>query len=143
MPKQEIAVTTDCVIFFKENSGTEKILLIKREKDPYKDLWALPGGFLEEEEPLDVGAIRELKEETGLQVNEVRQLKAFGDPGRDPRGRTISIAFWGEVFSEEKVKGSDDAADAQWFDLKSLPDLAFDHKQIVEFAVKRYHSKKS
>lgn len=143
MSKQQIAVTTDCVIFFKEKNGTEKILLIKRDKEPFKDQWALPGGFLEDEEPLEVGAKRELKEETGLQVYEVHQLKAFGNPGRDPRGRTISIAFWGEIFSEEKVAGSDDAADAQWFDLQTLPTLAFDHKQIVEFAVDRYHSKKS
>lgn len=143
MPKQEIAVTTDCVIFFNGKNNTEKILLIKREKEPFKDYWALPGGFLENEEPLEVGAKRELKEETGLQIYEIHQLKAFGNPGRDPRGRTISIAFWGEVFSEEKVSGSDDAADAQWFDLENLPPLAFDHKQIVEFAHEHYHSKKS
>lgn len=143
MPKQNIAITTDCVVFFKAPDSHEKVLLIKRENDPYKGLWALPGGFLEEEEPLEEGAIRELLEETGLKLPEVHQLKAYGDPGRDPRGRTISIAFWGEVFSETKVEGSDDAADAKWFDLEDLPRLAFDHRQIVEFAINQYHSKNS
>ena len=143
MAKQKIAITTDCVVFYKASSEKLKILLVERKNEPFKDAWALPGGFLEDEEPLEEGAKRELKEETGLQIFEVYQLKAFGNPGRDPRGRTISIAFWGEVFSEEKVEGSDDAKDAKWFDLENLPELAFDHKQIIEFAKKVYKSEKS
>lgn len=143
MSKQNIAVTTDCVIFYKPSGGELKVLLVQRENDPFKNDWALPGGFLEDEEPLEEGAKRELKEETGLQISEVHQLKAFGNPGRDPRGRTISIAFWGEVFSEEKVEGSDDAKDANWFSVEKLPDLAFDHKEIIEYALKVYHSEKS
>lgn len=139
MPKQEIAVTTDCVIFCRKG-GEEKILLVQRKKDPFKNEWALPGGFLETEEPFEVGAKRELEEETGLKVEEVYQVKAFGDPGRDPRGRTISIAFWGEVASEEKVEGKDDAADARWFSTKELPALAFDHDAIVQAALEKFRS---
>ena len=142
MSKQNIAVTTDCVVFYKPSNQDLKILLVQRENDPFKNAWALPGGFLEDEEPMEEGAKRELKEETGLQIFEVHQLKAFGNPGRDPRGRTISIAFWGEVFSEEKVKGSDDAKDANWFEVEKLPELAFDHKQIIEYALKVYNSEK-
>lgn len=143
MAKQKIAITTDCVVFYKASSEKLKILLVERKNEPFKNDWALPGGFLEDEEPLEEGAKRELKEETGLQIFEVYQLKAFGNPGRDPRGRTISIAFWGEVFSEEKVEGSDDAKDAKWFDLENLPELAFDHKQIIEFAKMVYKAEKS
>jgi len=137
MARQNISVTTDSVIFFRNNNQL-KVLLVKRKKDPFKDQWALPGGFLEDEEPLDVGAKRELAEETGLKVGNLKQLKAFGTPGRDPRGRTISIPFWGEVTSEEKVEGSDDAADARWFFLNDLPELAFDHSEILELAREAY-----
>jgi 8-oxo-dGTP diphosphatase len=133
MARQNISVTTDSVIFFR-NNNQPKVLLVKRKKDPFKDQWALPGGFLEDEEPLDVGAKRELAEETGLKIENLKQLKAFGTPGRDPRGRTISIPLWGEVTSEEKVEGSDDAADARWFFLNDLPELAFDHSEILELA---------
>ncbi|MCX2837351.1 NUDIX hydrolase [Salinimicrobium sp. MT39] len=133
MARQNISVTTDSVIFFR-NNNQPKVLLVKRKKDPFKDQWALPGGFLEDEEPLEIGAKRELAEETGLKVENLKQLKAFGTPGRDPRGWTISIPFWGEVTSEEKVEGSDDAADARWFFLNDLPELAFDHSEILELA---------
>ncbi|MGB7842807.1 MAG: NUDIX hydrolase [Salinimicrobium sp.] len=142
MPKQDISVTTDCVVIFK-NDRSEKILLVKRKKDPFKNSWAIPGGFLEKDEPLEVGAIRELKEETGLELKEVSQLKAFGKVHRDPRGRTISVAFYGVVTSEEKVQGNDDAADAKWFHVENLPDLAFDHAEIVKYALATFHSKKS
>ncbi|MDX1601535.1 MAG: NUDIX hydrolase [Salinimicrobium sediminis] len=141
MPKQNIAVTTDCVIFLNEGEGF-KVLLVQRNSDPYRGKWALPGGFLEEEETLEAGAKRELQEETGLKIKNLRQLRAFGKPGRDPRGRTISIPFFGEVTSEEKVKGADDAADAQWFYLKELPDLAFDHAEILQEARNKYFSEK-
>ena len=137
MGKQNISVTTDCVIFFR-NGNKPKVLLVKRKKDPFKDLWALPGGFLEENEPLEIGAKRELQEETGLKVEKLEQLHTFGALGRDPRGRTISITYWGEVSREEDVKGSDDAAEASWFELSDLPDLAFDHSDIIQVAQKKY-----
>lgn len=130
MPKQNISVTTDSVIFFS-NNDEQKVLLIKRKSDPFKGKWALPGGFLEDEEPLETGAKRELKEETGLEIDRLTQLRAFGRPGRDPRGRTISVVFYGKVDSEEKVKGADDADEAQWFSLKELPELAFDHDRVL------------
>ncbi|MFD2518782.1 NUDIX domain-containing protein [Salinimicrobium flavum] len=142
MSKQEIAVTTDCVVFYKSQK-VEKVLLVKRKSEPFKDKWGIPGGFLEENETLEDGAKRELEEETGLKVGKVYQLRAFGTPGRDPRGRTISIAFWGEAASEEEVKGNDDASDARWFNLQELPELAFDHQEILEFAVQQYHSEKT
>lgn len=140
MSKQNIAVTTDCVIFFN-NGNTQKVLLVQRNSDPFKGHWALPGGFLEEEETLEAGAKRELEEETGLKIKELKQLRAFGTPGRDPRGRTISIAFFGETASEEKVEGADDAADSRWFDLNDLPDLAFDHSEILQEAREQFRKK--
>jgi 8-oxo-dGTP diphosphatase len=139
MGRQNISVTTDCVIFFR-NENKPKILLVKRKKDPFKDQWALPGGFLEDDEPLEVGAKRELQEETGLEVQKLQQLHTFGTPGRDPRGRTISITYWGEVLREEEVKGNDDAAEASWFELNDLPELSFDHSEIIQLAQKVYFS---
>lgn len=137
MAKQNISVTTDCVIFFRNNLKP-KVLLVKRKNDPFEGQWALPGGFLEDEEPLEDGARRELKEETGLEIQKLQQLHTFGTPGRDPRGRTISITFWGEVSTQEAVKGNDDAMDANWFDLNDLPQLAFDHSEILRMAQEEY-----
>lgn len=137
MSKQKISITVDAVIFRKERKIPE-LLLIQRKNDPYKEFWALPGGFLEENENLDVGARRELQEETGLKIDRLQQIGAFGDTGRDPRGRIISIAFYGTVENDSDVKGADDAKDARWFDIKNLPALAFDHKQIIEAAIKLY-----
>lgn len=142
MPEQNISVTADSVIFFS-NDGKPKVLLVKRKKDPYKGQWALPGGFLEDDEPLENGAIRELEEETGLKVGNLKQLRTFGTPGRDPRGRTISITFYGEIASEEKVKGNDDAEEADWFSIEKLPELAFDHSEIMEVATRAYLSDKN
>lgn len=130
MRKQEIAVTVDAVIFCR-NEDLLKILLIRRKKEPFKNQWALPGGFLEKNETLEEAAIRELEEETGLKVEKLQQVKAFGDPGRDPRGRTISIVFLGKIDKEIQVHGNDDAKDAKWFDMNDLPDLAFDHLEII------------
>ena len=141
MGKQDISVSVDCVIF-SVNSKREKILLVKRKADPYKDSWAIPGGFLHDEEPLEDGAARELKEETGLDIKQIHQIRAFGKPNRDPRGRTISVAFYGVVSSEEKVEGADDAAEARWCPLDELPDLAFDHSEIVNAAVEKYRAAK-
>lgn len=138
--QQNIAVTTDCAIFYSNKKGI-KILLVRRKNDPFKGIWALPGGFLNEDEPLETGTKRELQEETGLEVKKLQQIMAFGALGRDPRGRTISIAFWGEIFSEEKVQAADDAMDARWFETTKLPELAFDHKQIIELAIVKYYSK--
>ncbi len=133
MGKQDIDVTVDAVIFVKEEKDL-RVLLVQRKNDPFKNKWALPGGFLEKEESLVAGAKRELEEETGLKPKELYQIRAFGDPGRDPRGRIISIAFLGVIDRVEEVNGSDDAGDANWFLLSNLPDLAFDHGEIIAAA---------
>ncbi len=101
-----------------------------------KDQWALPGGFLENDERLEDGAKRELEEETGLKVQHMEQVGIFSNPGRDPRGRIISIAFTTSLTHQATVKGSDDAKDANWFNINNLPNIAFDHKEIIEMAVK-------
>jgi len=123
------SITVDAVIFQKI---TNKILLIRRGIDPYAGKWALPGGFVEENELLSVACKRELKEETGLSIKHLRQLKAYDKIDRDPRGRTISIAFYGFTDEENsQVKGGDDAAFAKWFPINLLPSLAFDHDLII------------
>lgn len=109
------------------------ILLIRRGNEPFKGQWALPGGFIEMDETLVATAARELKEETGLSVPELTQFRTYGDPGRDPRGRTIAVVFYGFADpTSVKVAGGDDAADARWFQVDQLPALAFDHEKILK-----------
>lgn len=141
MPRQAIAVTVDSVVFCtagKEN----KVLLIQRGQEPFQGQWALPGGFLEEEETLESGAKRELEEETGIRMQGLLEVGAFGEPGRDPRGRTISVAFWGVLGSEKSLKAADDAAEARWFPVDELPPLAFDHKRILQAAMEKFSERK-
>lgn len=129
------AVTADCVVFNKEDNNIS-ILLIKRENDPYKDFWAFPGGFINMNESAEEAAIRELKEETGLEVKKAEQLKAYSNPNRDPRERVITIVFIAE--SEKNiVKGEDDAKEAKWFQIDNLPPLAFDHELILKDAIEK------
>lgn len=142
MKDQEIAVTTDCVIFSQNPEGP-RVLLVQRKIDPYQGKWALPGGFVETQEPLEEAAKRELQEETGLVIDHLEQLRAYGTPGRDPRGRTLTIAFVGYTSKEEAVKGADDAAAARWFDLQQLPPLAFDHDEILQDAIGQINNKKN
>ena len=127
-------VTTDCLVFRKIDS-VWSVLLIERGNEPFKGCWALPGGFLEMEEDLDACAARELQEETRLTGIELHQLYAFGAPNRDPRHRTISVAYWGVDNTERQAVGSDDAVEARWFALDKLPNLAFDHEQILQKAL--------
>lgn len=127
------AVTTDCVVFTKEEEP--KVLLIQRGNDPYKGCWAFPGGFMDMDETAEECAVRELKEETGLTVNQIQQIGAYSKVDRDPRGRTISIAYLAIVDAPIAVSGMDDAAKAAWFPLSSLPDLAFDHQDIMTDAI--------
>lgn len=128
------AVSVDMVVFREGDDGRE-ILLILRKNDPFKGRWAIPGGFVEEDEPLEKAAARELEEETGLTRVRLEQFGVFGDPKRDPRGRTISIAYRGTVGKRAKVKGGDDASAAAWHRLDKLPSLAFDHKKIIRHAL--------
>ena len=128
------AVTTDCVIFGFD--GTKlKVLLIERGINPYKGKWALPGGFLRMDESAEDGALRELKEETGLETAYIKQFHTFTEPNRDPRERVITIAYYALVRLQD-VTGGDDAARAEWFALDEVPALAFDHDQILRIATR-------
>lgn len=129
------SVTTDCVIFGFDGL-TLNILLIKRGLDPYKGMWALPGGFLKPDESAETGALRELKEETGLEEAYIEQLHTYSDPNRDPRERVITIAYLALV-KMQQVRGGDDAAEAQWFSITDIPQLAFDHDVILRDALSR------
>ncbi len=126
------SVTTDCVIFGFDGNKL-KVLLIERGIEPFKGKWAFPGGFLKMEESAEEGALRELKEETGLTGAYIRQFHAFTAPDRDPRERVITIAYYALVRLQE-VAGGDDAARAQWFPLNEVPSLAFDHDRILRLA---------
>lgn len=126
------SVTTDCVIFGFDGSKL-KVLLVERGIEPYKGRWALPGGFLRMDEDAHQGALRELKEETGLETAYVKQFYTFTDPNRDPRERVITIAYYALVRIED-VRGGDDAARAEWFSLDKVPSLAFDHDYILRMA---------
>lgn len=128
-------LTVDIVLLQKSVSGGQ-LLLIQRKNEPFKDSWALPGGFVDENEDLADAARRELAEETGIHLQHIEQLKAFGKPYRDPRGHVVSIAFLAVVENENiVVKAADDAKDAKWFSVNDLPKLAFDHAEIISFAL--------
>ena len=122
------SVTTDCVIFGFDGAKL-RVLLVQRGIEPYKGSWAFPGGFLKMNESAEEGALRELQEETGLEGAYIRQFHTFTEPQRDPRERVISIAYYALVRMQE-VKGGDDAADARWFALAAVPELAFVHDRI-------------
>jgi 8-oxo-dGTP diphosphatase len=136
------SVTVDCVIFGLDESSTLKVLLIQRAHEPFRDRWALPGGFVDMDEPLETAALRELEEETGVKDVFIEQLYTFGDPNRDPRGRVISVAYYALVNLEEHpVKADSDARNVEWFDIDHLPKLAFDHDKIMKTAIKRLRTK--
>lgn len=130
------ALTVDVVLATRDPHP--RVLLIKRAKDPFAERWALPGGFVDENERLIDAAMRELVEETGVTVSDLEQLCAAGDPGRDPRGWTVSVVFFTRVNAEElSAKGADDATEAKWFRLDKLPAMAFDHADILKRAAGR------
>ena len=130
------AVTADCVVM--TNEPIPKVLLIQRGANPFKGAWAFPGGFMNMDETTEECAIRELEEESGLKVATVHQIGAYSKVDRDPRGRTITVAYLAIINSPEEVKGQDDAANAAWFDLTNLPHLAFDHYDIIKDAAAVY-----
>jgi len=135
------ALAVDCVVFGYEEDEL-KVLLIQRDIEPYKNVWALPGGFVRINETLEEAAIRELKEETSVENIYLEQLYSFGAIDRDPRERVVAISYYALVkLSEHKAKGGTDAADANWYSLKNLPKLAFDHKEIIEVAYRRLQGK--
>lgn len=132
------ALTVD-VVLFAGVAAERSVLLIRRGSEPFAGSWALPGGFVEEGERLEAAARRELAEETGIETSApFVMVGAFGDPGRDPRGWTVS-AVYGAVLGEEVLSptAGDDAADARWFEVKALPELAFDHSDVIEAAYER------
>ena len=129
------AVTADCVVITKETEP--KVLLIQRGNEPFKGQWAFPGGFMNMDETTEQCAIRELEEETGLKVTEIQQIGAYSKVDRDPRGRTVTVAYLAIIDKVEAVKGLDDATKAQWFSLSSLPKLAFDHEDIMNDVIKK------
>ena len=133
------AVTADCVVFTKE--AEPKVLLIERGADPYKGCWAFPGGFLNMDETTEQCAIRELEEETGMRIQGLQQIGAYSKVDRDPRGRTITVAYLAVLDSHCEVVGQDDAAKAQWFPLNDLPKLAFDHDEIMKDAIEAFKNK--
>ena len=123
------AVTADCVVITKETEP--KVLLIQRAIEPYKGCWAFPGGFMNMDETTEQCAIRELEEETGLKLDIMHQIGAYSKVDRDPRGRTITVAYLAIIDKPVQVNGQDDAAKAEWFPINNLPHLAFDHQEIM------------
>lgn len=128
------AVTVDALVFQVEKKEV-RILLIRRKKDPFKGQWAFPGGFMEIDETPEHAVTRELEEETGLKLKDFIQIGAFGAVDRDPRGRTVSIAFAGFLRDLQEIKAASDAMEVQWCPLKNHPLLAFDHKQILSHTI--------
>jgi 8-oxo-dGTP diphosphatase len=130
------AVSVDIALFYRGAERAE-ILLIKRKSAPFKGEWALPGGFVDKDESLEAAAARELDEETGIKRVRLQQVGAFGDPGRDPRGHTVSVVFAAVLNNRKKVSAADDAADALWHPVNRPPRLAFDHKKILRVALEK------
>ena len=141
--KQDISLTVDAVVFGYAKTEGVSILLVKRKYEPFKNTWALPGGFVLEKESLEEAVARELREETGVEVSYLEQLYSFGAPKRDPRKRVVSIAYFGLVNSStyKELTAGTDADEAQWFNINQLPQLAFDHADIIELATQRLRSK--
>ena len=138
-----IKVAVDAIVFGYSKSDGVSVLLIKRKYEPFKNAWAIPGGFVKDEESLEEAVERELLEETGIRVNYLEQLYSFGEPNRDPRKRIISIAYFALVKSAlfQQLKASTDAEEASWFNINKLPPLAFDHKKILQAAIDRIRAK--
>ena len=130
------AVTADVVVF-TIRAGALCVLLIRRAKAPFKGSWALPGGFVDSNEPLQRAAARELEEETRLTDLVLEQLGAFGEPGRDPRGHTVSVAYYTFLTATRPVSAGDDASAVDWHGVRSLPKMAFDHADILAIALGR------
>jgi 8-oxo-dGTP diphosphatase len=138
-PRYAVAVD---VAVFGASRGPLELLLIRRGGPPQAGSWALPGGLVLPDEELEAAALRELEEETGLRPAWIDQLQTFGRPGRDPRGRVFSVAWFALVRPEEhRVLGASDAVEAGWFDVGALPPLAFDHEEIAAVALRRLRSR--
>ena len=137
--RERPALTVDIVVLAFIDARL-KVLLVKRRSPPFEGRWAIPGGFVEPGEPLEDAARRELREETGAKPVELEQLHTFGDPGRDPRGWTISVVYvaWldSDAAQERRLQAGSDAQELAWFDAVDLPRLAFDHADILAHALR-------
>jgi 8-oxo-dGTP diphosphatase len=130
------AVTVDLLVVTRD--ADPQVLLIRRKHEPFAGKWAIPGGFVDMDESLETAARRELREETCIDVGDLEQLHTFGDPGRDPRGRVISVVYLAQVEAGQvQPRAADDAAEAAWHSLSEPPPLAFDHNQILACARQR------
>lgn len=135
------ALTVDCVVFGLDDEDL-KVILIQRDLPPFSGQWALPGGFVRLEETLDAAARRELQEETGLEDVFLEQFYTFGSLDRDPRERVVSVAYYGLVnLRDYQIQATTDARDTAWFPVQQLPNLPFDHNQIVAMAYDRLRTK--
>ena len=140
---EQPAVTVDLVIF-TVNDDTLQVMLVKRAEEPFADRWSIPGGFLKVSESLEEAALRVLKEKAGVENVYVEQLYTFGDPDRDPRARVITVTYFALIPWKDLIPPpSDKVTDLMWAPVHRLPKLAFDHKMIVEYAVKRLRAKAS
>jgi 8-oxo-dGTP diphosphatase len=133
-------VTVDIVIFSLRD-GELQVLLIQRGVAPFVGRWALPGGFVLERESLDAAARRELEEETGVRDVYLEQLYTFGDPGRDPRGRVVTVAYYALLTTEAALLAGTDAGAVRWMPARKHPPLAFDHDRILNYAIERLTTK--
>jgi 8-oxo-dGTP diphosphatase len=129
-------VTTD-ILVFGWDAKQLRVMLIRRKNDPYRDCWAIPGGFIDMDETLEETARRELEEETGISRVPLHRFGVFGAPGRDPRGRTVTVAYMAFLRPEllRRAKAGDDAAEVCWFPARRAPKLAFDHSKMLRQAV--------
>jgi 8-oxo-dGTP diphosphatase len=135
------SVTVDVVIFSLAGEDL-KVLLIRRGGRPFAGMWAIPGGFIQMDESLEDAAARELEEETGVTNVYMEQLYTFGDPHRDPRTRVITVAYFALVpYGSIQHRAGDDAAETAWFSVLKLPELAFDHTEILDYALTRLRYK--
>jgi len=135
------AIAVD-VVLFTIQGGTLKVLLVKRRQAPFRGAWALPGGLVEREESVDAAALRELQEETNIGNIYLEQLYTFGEPLRDPRGRVTTVSYYALVnWQQFQLKARQRVMEANWFPVKRLPGLAFDHRRIVDYALERLRSK--
>lgn len=135
------AVTVDCATLGIISDHLQ-VALIQRKNEPFKNQWALPGGFVGIEESLEDAVKRELKEELAIELEHLEQIGAFGNPNRDPRERVISVAYYSPVKTDDLLlHAGDDALNYQWFYIKNLPTLAFDHSQIIDCLLKRLNEK--
>ncbi len=140
--QQSIRVSVDATVFGYDPDDGVSLLLISRKYEPFKKFWALPGGLVLNDESLEAAVRRELKEEAGIDVSYLEQLYTFGKTDRDPRNRVISVTYYGLVRPKDyQISAQTDAEDVAWFNINKLPKLAFDHKHIVDTAIRRLQGK--